>query len=104
MSHASCLKMVALFTYLVNIFAQLFCRIGTIKQLVCVYSEAIEEFRKLLADQGDYVPALKGKSSTYSRVPNKRGGGENNRGGWKRFDIATIGGVGVIGGGGCLEK
>ena len=28
---------------------------------------------------------------TYSRVPNKRGGG-NNRGGWKWFDIAIIGG------------
>ena len=33
----------------------------------------------------------------YSRVPNKRGGG-NNRGGWKWFDIAIIGGAGMIGG------
>ena len=34
----------------------------------------------------------------YSRVPNKRGGGENNRGGgveW--FDITIIGGEGVLG-------
>ena len=31
----------------------------------------------------------------YSRVPNKRGGGENNRGGggWKWFEIAIIGGL-----------
>ena len=34
----------------------------------------------------------------YSRVPNKRGG-ENNRGGWKWFDITIIGEVGIIGGG-----
>ena len=35
----------------------------------------------------------------YSRVPNKGGGG-NNRGGWKWFDIAIIGGgAGIIGGG-----
>ena len=26
------------------------------------------------------------------------GGGENNRGDWKWFDIAIIGGVGIIGG------
>ena len=34
----------------------------------------------------------------YSGVPNKRGGGENNRGGWKWFNITVIGGVGIIGG------
>ena len=33
----------------------------------------------------------------YSRVPNKREVGENNRG-WKWFDIT------IIGGGGCFEK
>ena len=37
-------------------------------------------------------------SNGYSRVPNKRGGGENNRGGWKWFDITIIRGVGIIGG------
>ena len=39
-------------------------------------------------------------ATTYSRVPNKRGGGENNRGGggWKWFDITIIGEVGIIGG------
>ena len=28
----------------------------------------------------------------YSQVPNKRGRGENKRGGWKWFDITIIGG------------
>ena len=41
---------------------------------------------------------------TYSRVPNKRGGGENNRGGWKWFDITIIGEVGIIGGGGRVGE
>ena len=27
------------------------------------------------------------------------GGGENNQGGWKWFDMTVIGGVGTIGGG-----
>ena len=30
-------------------------------------------------------------------------GGENNRGGWKWFNITVIGGVGIIGGGGLRE-
>ena len=29
----------------------------------------------------------------YSRVPNKRGGGENNREGLKWFDVTIIGGL-----------
>ena len=33
---------------------------------------------------------------------NGGGGGENNRGGWKWFNITIIGGVGIIGG--CLAK
>ena len=40
----------------------------------------------------------------YSRVPNKRGGENNRGGGWKWFDITIIGGAGIIGGGGYLEK
>ena len=42
----------------------------------------------------------------YSRVPNKREGGENNRGSWTWFDITIIGGRGVaiIGEIECLEK
>ena len=40
----------------------------------------------------------------YSRVPNKRGGDENSRVGWTWLDITIIGEVGIIGGGGCLEK
>ena len=43
-------------------------------------------------------------SKMYSRVPNKRGGGENNRGGWKWLDITISGGWNNWGGGGCLEK
>ena len=40
--------------------------------------------------------SLKVLLAKYSRVPNKRGG-ENNQGGWKWFEIAIIGGgVGII--------
>ena len=37
--------------------------------------------------------------STYSRVPNKRGGVRIIGGGWKWLDITIIGRVGIIGGG-----
>ena len=64
-------------------------------------------FSGIVCTQANKFPQ-KSLSSTlsltlYSRVPNKRGDG-NNRGGWKWFDIAIIKGVGTIGRGGCLEK
>ena len=41
----------------------------------------------------------------YSRVPNKRGGGENNRGGGlEMVRYNNNGGVGIIGGGGAWRN
>ena len=41
----------------------------------------------------DFKSALSEQENLgYSQVPNKRGGGENNQGGWKWFDITIIGG------------
>ena len=50
------------------------------------------------------VVAVTGIVHTLEYRINGGGGGENNQGGWKWFDITIIRGVGLIGGGGCLEK
>jgi len=42
-----------------------FLRIAAIKQLLCVYPEALEEYRLILKKQPGYVPALKGIKDNY---------------------------------------
>ena len=37
-----------------------FYRMASIKQTLCVYSEAIEEYKLILEKSPNYVPALKG--------------------------------------------
>lgn len=41
-------------------FAYPILRLAAIKQLLCVHSEAIREYKLILEMQHDYVPALKG--------------------------------------------
>ena len=36
------------------------CRIASIKQTLGEYSEAVDEYKTILAQEHDYVPALKG--------------------------------------------
>ncbi|CAH3018534.1 unnamed protein product [Porites evermanni] len=40
-------------------------QLAAIKQLLCVYDEAIKEYKLILEMQPDYVPALKGLGETY---------------------------------------
>jgi hypothetical protein len=40
-----------------------FHRIAAIKQLLCVYDEAIKEYQQILDQQPGYVPALKGANT-----------------------------------------
>ena len=45
-------------------------RLAAIKQLLCVHSEAIKEYKLILEMQHDYVPALKGKVSIWFNCVN----------------------------------
>ena len=56
----------------------------------------LDKYRCNAGEKKTVVADLLGNKlhSLYSRVPNKRGGGENNRGGgWKWLDITIIGGL-----------
>ena len=44
---------------------------AAIKQLLCVYSEAIKEYQLILEQQPDYVPALKGKKILNAHLENR---------------------------------
>ena len=43
-----------------NHYVNFLSRLAAIKQLLCVYDEAIKEYKLILEMQPDYVPALKG--------------------------------------------
>ena len=45
-------------------------RLAAIKQLLCVHSEAIKEYKLILEMQHDYVPAMKGKVSIWFNCVN----------------------------------
>ena len=47
--------------YSYNCYLSVIRRIGVIKQSVCMFAGAIEEFEKVTALQDDYIPAIKGK-------------------------------------------
>ena len=52
----------------------------------------ISRARHFLEEKGPFYVIIS-NFGEYSRVPNKRGEGENNRGGWKWLDITIIGGL-----------